>query len=384
MARRRHELLPFEPQHRRPVVPVRAVDFPQRRRHHSDVRELLHGPVDHGEERVRVQLRFVELRHLRPGDAEALLQVLLVADEAVDVLHDLAEGLLRGPPARGGVPQFRPVIQVETRDRPRGLGGLHPLDDDLGRGVGQRREDAARVEPLHPAGEDGGPVEVAGLEPRRGLVRPVVEDHRRADALAAVAVDGGEVRPADAVVVVVLEERRDAHLADAALDEVADGVVDHRGADAGAEAEAVAEVGADVVFAAGDVDFEVPGLAEREDAGVEAVDEGPEAEEVEGGGSGPDGQHGSVSGSGWGFGIVGGGYCGGTNMAKVRGVYRNGVIELLEPVPVDWYDGMSFIITFRDEDEVVDSANTMTDPIEDESGSYCSATPIVVTYRRSK
>ncbi len=61
-----------------------------------------------------------------------------------------------------------------------------------------------------------------GLSSAAGLVRAVVEDDRGADAVAAVAVDGGDVRPADAVVLELLVERRDAHLADAGLHQFAD------------------------------------------------------------------------------------------------------------------------------------------------------------------
>ena len=74
-------------------------------------------------------------------------------------------------------------------------------------------------------------------------------------------------------------------------------VVDHRRGDAGLQAEAVGEVGGDVVLAAGDVDVERARLAERDDAGVEPVDQAPEGEEVELAGVGADRErHGSNSG----------------------------------------------------------------------------------------
>ena len=45
--------------------------------------------VDHAEEGAGIELR---LRvHFRSGNAEALLQVLFVADQHVDVLHDAVE-----------------------------------------------------------------------------------------------------------------------------------------------------------------------------------------------------------------------------------------------------------------------------------------------------
>ena len=78
------------------------------------------------------------------------------------------------------------------------------------------------MEPAHAAGEDARPVEVAGLEQRAGLVGAVVEDDGRAHAVAAIAVDGGDVGAAHAVVLEPLVERRDAGLADAGLHQLAD------------------------------------------------------------------------------------------------------------------------------------------------------------------
>lgn len=46
------------------------------------------------------------------------------------------------------IPQLGAVVQVERGDRPRSFRGFHPLDDQLTRGVRQRCEDAAAVEPL--------------------------------------------------------------------------------------------------------------------------------------------------------------------------------------------------------------------------------------------
>ena len=142
-------------------------------------------------------------------------------------------------------------------------------------------EDAAGMEPAHAAGEDPGPVEVAGLEQGAGLVRAVVEDDRRAHAVAAVAVDRGDIGPADAVVLEPFVERRHAGFAHAALHELADRVVDHGGGDAGLQSEAVGQAGGDVVFAAGDVDLERARLAERDHARVEPVHERTERQEIE-------------------------------------------------------------------------------------------------------
>ena len=120
-----------------------------------------------------------------------------------------------------------------------------------------------------------------GLEQRGGLVGAVVEDHRRANPLAPVAVHRRDVRTAHAVVLEPLVKRRDARLAYPALHQLADRVVDHRGRYAGAQAEAVRQVGGDVVLAAGDVDVERARLAERDHPRIEPVDERPQRQKIE-------------------------------------------------------------------------------------------------------
>ena len=135
-----------------------------------------------------------------------------------------------------------------------------------------------------------GPVEIARLEQGAGFVRSVVEDHRRPHAVAAIAVDGGDVRAAHAVVLEPFVERRDAGFAHARLHQFADAVVDHGRRDAGAQAEAIGQIGGDVVFAAGDVDVERARLAKRNDARIEPMHEGAEGEEVEIAGIGADRQ----------------------------------------------------------------------------------------------
>ena len=103
-----------------------------------------------------------------------------------------------------------------------------------------------------------------------------------ADAVSLVAVDGGHVGSANAVVTEAFVEGFDTHGADAFVDQFADGVVDHGGGDAGFELEAVGEVCGAVEFAAADVDGALAGFAEGNDTRVEPVDEGTEREEIEG------------------------------------------------------------------------------------------------------
>ena len=143
LGRRADVPLAVQPQHRPPVVPVGRMHLAEGRRHQLDVRERLHGGVDHPEEHFRVELRFGLLRDLGALHTEPLLQVLLVADQAVDMGDDSSHRLDGPLLAAGRLPQLGPEIQVERGDGARGLGRFHPLDDEFARGLGQGREDAA-------------------------------------------------------------------------------------------------------------------------------------------------------------------------------------------------------------------------------------------------
>ena len=161
------------------------------------------------------------------------------------------------------------------------MAACHAFDDDLGRGRRQGGEDAAAVEPADAAGKDGLPVEIARLEQGAGLVAAVVEDHGRAHALAAVAIDGGHVGAVHAVVLEVLVEGLDAHGPHPLGDQVADGIIHHGRGDAGLQAEAVGQVGGDVELAAADVDLALGGLAEGDDARVEAMHQRAEGHQIQ-------------------------------------------------------------------------------------------------------
>ena len=92
-----------------------------------------------------------------PGDAQALLQVFLVADQGVELAGDPLDDLLALLGAADGRPELGPVVQVERGDGAGGLGGLHPFDDQRRGRLGERREDAAGMEPAHAAAEDAPP-----------------------------------------------------------------------------------------------------------------------------------------------------------------------------------------------------------------------------------
>ncbi len=240
---------------------------------------LLDHAVDEYEERIRVEARLA--RDVRPGDAEAFLKILFISDQRIKMAGDPLDHLLAVRRAADGRPEFRAIVEVERGDGAGGLGGLHSLDDQRSGGLGERREDAAGMKPAHAAVENPRPVEVAGLEQGTGFIRAVVEDDRRPHSVAAIAVDGGDIGPAHAVVLEPFVERSHAGFAHAGLHELSDGIVDHSRRDARLHSEAVREVGGHVVFAAGDVNVDRSCLAERNHARVEPMHERAQREEVE-------------------------------------------------------------------------------------------------------
>ena len=70
---------------------IRRVHFPQRRRDDLDLRIFLDDAIDHADEDARIELRL--RRDFGARNAEALLQVLFVADEHVHEVDDAAEHL---------------------------------------------------------------------------------------------------------------------------------------------------------------------------------------------------------------------------------------------------------------------------------------------------
>ncbi len=170
LGRRGRDRRPVHPGHGAPAVPVRREDLAQRRRDDLHARVPRDDGVDHPEERGRVELR--GRGDLGSRDSEPLLQVLLVPDEDVDVLDDPPDHVDGAPLAPGDLPELGPVVEVERGDGARGAGLPHPLDDQLGRRLGERREDAAAVEPPNAAGEESVPVDVARAPAARRLRSP--------------------------------------------------------------------------------------------------------------------------------------------------------------------------------------------------------------------
>src|SRR5664279_3390540 len=99
------------------------MDLPERRGHDLDVREFDHDLVDHPQERRRIERRFS--LYLGAPNAEALLEILLVADQHVRVRNDPAEDLSSLARAAPDAPELLPVVEIEARDRTGLLRGLH-------------------------------------------------------------------------------------------------------------------------------------------------------------------------------------------------------------------------------------------------------------------
>ena len=105
------------------------------------------------------------------------------------------------------------------------------------------------------------------------------------------------------IVFELLVEGLDAHRPDALVDQVADRIVDQRGDDRSVHPEGVGHVGRDVELAATDVDVDRRGLAHRQHAGVQPVDQRADAADVED--ARPGGQDGGAEVDGHGGGVVG-------------------------------------------------------------------------------
>ena len=129
-----------------------------------------HGLLDHRSKRAvssspRPLVGAVDL------EAQAGGEVLLVADHDIDVAGERAVDLARAVLPADGLPEPGPVVEVVRDDGAVARGRSDRLLDDVGRGLGERGEDAAGVEPAHAErAEEVVPVDVAGLELRRGGV----------------------------------------------------------------------------------------------------------------------------------------------------------------------------------------------------------------------
>ena len=81
------------------------------------------------------------------------------------------------------------------------------------------------MKPPHAAGHDRLPVKIAWLQERARFVRAIVEDDRRSHAVPLIAIDGGHVWTANAIMLEMFVEGLDSHSADALGDQFADRIV---------------------------------------------------------------------------------------------------------------------------------------------------------------
>ena len=243
--------------------------------------KLCDDALHHVEERARIQLR---LRgDLRSGDAEALLQVLFVADEHVDVLDDPR----RAPTRRDRRRRPRSTASRGSSDRTRRprRAPSPPACASMIRSAVVSDSDA-KMPPLWnqrtPSAKMPFQSKSPGFSARRRFVASGCRRRpgrgRRSRGRCRRPPCSGPCTPSCAKRLV---ERRHAHRPHLPGDQLADRVVDHRRGDGGAHAEAVGQVRGAVELAAAHVDRAGAGLAERDDAGIEAMDEGAERQEVE-------------------------------------------------------------------------------------------------------
>ena len=192
---------------------------------------------------------------VEPGNlvAEGRREVLFVAEKDVDERHERPVHLPGAGLAADSLPEAGAVVEVVAHDRCVAASGGHRLGRDIRRGGGQRREDAAGVEPAGALPtEEGIPVDLARAQLAGRRVPPVRDPDRPAEAEAAL----GEVEPvADRAPDAVVGDPADVREVNPALeaeilDEPANRVVDERGDDRRPQAEAAPEGAGNVVFAA--------------------------------------------------------------------------------------------------------------------------------------
>src|SRR5262245_6479969 len=135
-------------------------------------------------ERVEVEQALVDAVELVP---QRRREVLLVAEQHVDELHELAVDLSRPLRAADRLPERRPVVEVERDDGPVLPGRGHRLAGDVGCRLGEGAEDAAGVEPAGTVdAENPLPVDLALTELRGGAVTAVGNSERAAHTEAAL------------------------------------------------------------------------------------------------------------------------------------------------------------------------------------------------------
>jgi len=128
------------------------------------------------------------------------------------------------------------------------------------------------MEPAYTSVKNCLPVKITWLQLSGSLMAAVVKHHRRANAIAAVAVNGRHVGSIDAVVFEVAVERLHTHRSHTFGNQVANGIVHYGGRDASSKSKAVRQVGGAIELSATDVDLALSRFAERHDSRIQPMD----------------------------------------------------------------------------------------------------------------
>src|SRR5437763_1172195 len=184
-------------------------------------------------------------------DAEGDAEVFFVAEENVDQTGELTIDLAGFRRAADAFPERRTIVEIVGNDRAVLARRFHRFGRHGGRGLGERGENAAGMEPAR-AAKDRVPIEIAGFELGDGGVAAVGAAERGARAESALGeVEAIARAPADAVVVDPAQPGEiAAALQHEVFDQAPNSVVDERSDDGGAHAEAAAQAARDVVLAA--------------------------------------------------------------------------------------------------------------------------------------
>src|SRR6185312_11423126 len=176
-------------------------------------------------------------------EAQAGGEIFLIADHDIDILRDVAVDLLRPFLAALALPQAGAVVEVIGNHGAVLARCFHRLDHRFGGVRGERREDAAGVEPAHAfLAEQLFPVHFAGPDLRGGAVAAIRAAQCSANAKALFGEVEADAGVAAQAVKVAPDDMRgvDAALADEILHQPAQIVPGQGGDDAGALAPAFA------------------------------------------------------------------------------------------------------------------------------------------------
>src|SRR6266478_3682539 len=212
--------------------------------------KFLHHRLDHLLERFRLDVGnlFIESPYLK---AQRCGKVLLVADHDIDLRCHAAVDLLSAILATNRLPQRFAVVQIVRDDRAVLAGRLYGFHRHVGRGLRERAEYPAGVEPACPSlAENVVPIDVARLLLRGRRVTAIRASQggpdsksslREVEAIAHSASNAVIADPADQGLV-------DSSLMDQILQQPADGVVGECRHDRRLETEASLESARNVVF----------------------------------------------------------------------------------------------------------------------------------------